>query len=1122
MLSIGKVTPGRADYYEKSVARGRDDYYSGSGEAPGAWLGAGARMLGLHGRVEAERFNAMVAGIDPSDPDLRRALLSKERKSRTINGKRHDPVAAYDLTFSAPKSVSVLFALGDAATARELVAAHDAAVQAAFEYLEDSAVYTRRGRNGSVVEQGEGLIAAAYRHRMARSKDPQLHTHVVAANLVRTPSDGQWRALHAAVIYRHARTAGVLYQAHLRAEVRDRLGLTWGPVSKAAAELEAVPSPVLREFSRRRIAIEQAARDGRIGLGTKAAAEALALKTRPSTDRTVRTVDWRLHLRARAEELGFDHQTIASLLADGHDRLLEPRTEPIAAVPDAELRTTGDDAEPLPVDRLADRLVGPHGLTALRNTFGEQDVLTAVAEHHQQGVRVAGARRDAATLLRRPEVLDARPIESGGLAEDRFTTADLVASEQRLIAAAVERKHAGVGLIGRSTLDQALARTSRPLTQEQEQVVRAVAGSGNGVEVIEALAGSGKTFTAGVLRDVYAQTDVPVIGVAPTGRAARELSEVGIPARTLHATLASLEHHPELGLPRGSVVILDEAGMAPTRLTEQLLDAAREAGAKVVAIGDSGQLPSVEAGGWMRQVGAQVGANRLTSVQRQRDPEERRMLGLLHDGIDGGRCYLEWLDRHGRLTIDADAAVLIEEAVQGWGAAVVEHGIDQAALIARDHQTRHALNTQARAWHAERGGLGEERAYGPMVLACGDRVIARRNDREVDVDNGTRGTVTYVHANSVEIRTDGGSLRTLPAAYVEDHIEYAYALTGHGMQGATVEWAAVVARPEHLTQGWSYTALSRARQETRLYVSSVDPIKREERADIAPHDSVEVPNRAETIAFAARRMRERDDEDLAVSQLIERQPRAGGPGDTDLDPTNPTRIPSPAVPQEEAAQRAQPTVPPRDYDELVRITALIRELEQQRDPGLIRRLQRLDDLAVERVRVVDQRARARQLFAALPAPRVRKFRGRTDEHAGQRAALAAAMIASDERLATNDRDQEALRSALGVDPVQAHAEHRDRETRIGQLDRHRIEVLDRVVERVIDERPPWLVERVGTRPDANVAAERWDEAARALARQRVDRDTADVVETESRPPIAKGSREARPRLEPPDPYLPDV
>jgi ATP-dependent exoDNAse (exonuclease V) alpha subunit len=173
--------------------------------------------------------------------------------------------------------------------------------------------------------------------------------------------------------------------------------------------------------------------------------------------------------------------------------------------------------------------------------------------------------------------------------------------------------------------------------------VSATIRAGDGVSVIEALAGTGKTFTAGVLGSVcsraghdvlgsvYSRAGHDVLGVAPTARAARELSEqAGMSSRTLDRLLLDIEQFGD-ELPRGCVVILDAAGMAPTRSSARLLELAARAQATVIAIGDPGQLASVQAGGWLRAVGRDIGAQRLTQVMRQRDPRERRALEALHE-----------------------------------------------------------------------------------------------------------------------------------------------------------------------------------------------------------------------------------------------------------------------------------------------------------------------------------------------------------------------------------------------------------------------------------------------------------------------------------------------------------
>jgi hypothetical protein len=272
----------------------------------------------------------------------------------------------------------------------------------------------------------------------------------------------------------------------------------------------------------------------------------------------------------------------------------------------------------------------------------------------------------------------------------------------------------------------------------------------------------------------------------------------------------------------------------------------------------------VQAGGWLRAVGERVGAHQLTQVMRQRDPGERAALARLHAGDPA--AYLAWAEDRDRVAVHTDADGL-SAALADWSGALAEHGPVQAVLIARRQEVRAALNDAARAQQRASGALGSDLAYGSVTIAAGDRVICRRNDTEVDVDNGTRGTVRATHADRVVIETDAGSVRDLPAGYVAEHVEHAYCLTGHGMQGGTVEHAVVLASIRDLTKGWSYTALSRARAQTQLHIDASDTAAALERAELGGADRPDAPDRAQVLARARAQMLVRDDEDLALEQL---------------------------------------------------------------------------------------------------------------------------------------------------------------------------------------------------------------------------------------------------------------
>jgi len=197
------------------------------------------------------------------------------RSGQLLRARGGTTVQGLDLTLSAPTSVSVLVAVGDDKVRRAIVQGHEAAVRDALGYLEREAVQVRRGTGGAIKEHAGSLIAGAYRHRTSRAGDPQLHTHVVAANLAQG-ADGRWTALHAAPLYTHAKTAGYLYQSALRDYLTRSLGVEWTPVVKGAAEIVGIPRETPEHFSQRRVAILNALNER--GLTSAAAAQAAALK----------------------------------------------------------------------------------------------------------------------------------------------------------------------------------------------------------------------------------------------------------------------------------------------------------------------------------------------------------------------------------------------------------------------------------------------------------------------------------------------------------------------------------------------------------------------------------------------------------------------------------------------------------------------------------------------------------------------------------------------------------------------------------------------------------------------------------------------------------------------------
>lgn len=1025
MLSIGKIRLGQEAYYSRQVAAGRDDYYSGKGEAPGEWAGRGADALDLSGEVDGDDFRTLMGATDPRDG----AALADGRGS----------VAAFDLTFSAPKSVSVLYAVGDDHTSRALRDAHDESVREALGYLEREACRVRRGRGGYVRLGGQGFASAAYRHRMSRAQDPQLHTHVVTANLAKG-SDGRYSRLDGRALYAHAKAAGYLYESHLRYAVRERLPwVQWTEPVNGIAEIEGVASEVLREFSQRRQQITKWLAERGADPSDAKAAQRATLNTRGPKQIGVETAPWRDSARVRAAEHGLGRGELEAL---SHR---EPRS----------LHHIDNRA-------LAEELAGPTGLTERQSTFRERDALIAFAGGDRDGSPRAVIEARARELLGRPDVVAVPdPVEP------RYTTTELLRREESIIAGTERRRGERSGALRPRAVERALDSSAVPLSAEQRAAVKQVATSHDGVVAIEALAGTGKTTLAGAIARAYESSGYGVLAAAPTARAARELRERAGIERS--GTLARLraEVGSGGGFDRRTVLIVDEAGMAETREAAAVLTACESAGVKVIAVGDPGQLASVQAGGWFGSLVRRQGAARLTEVVRQRDPVERRALALVHEGAP--KRYLELKQNRGELQAHASAEDAEAELVERWWQKVAGTDGSEAVMIVRRNELRGRLNELARERMREEGRLGEEVEVGGRAFAVGDRVIARRNDAGHDVDNGMRGTVREVGLDSGElvVETDGAGLRRLPASYVHEHLEHAYALTGHGMQGATVEWAGVIGTPKDFSRNWSYTALSRAREPTEIRVVAQDSGWGQARAEIAPAERFQHPDPLEQLERAM----QRPDEQVLARDYLDPPPL---PLERERDATQVLQ---------EAGAEPTPPLATRTNEEL---RAELRPLRSE--VFEYQRIERqLEAARGEVLRAKEAAAEARQRIAELPERGGWLRRGpEPDELRRERSRLAQAedLVA---RRTEGVREIEAELARSGAEEPEPVA-RRERANEIRtELERRR----EAQIEAALIEPREYVTEALGERPKDGRERKTWERGLRAIEGYRFDHGIRD-------------------------------
>jgi conjugative relaxase-like TrwC/TraI family protein len=817
MLSIGKLGIGQERYYLDKVAEGAEDYYSGEGEAAGEWVGDAAARLGLDGEVGPDQLTAMLTGRNPVDGE---PLLG--RQGVPVKG----AVPGFDLTFSAPKSVSLLWGLGGPVAALEVQAAHREAVGAALSFMQREACWTRRGAGGSEFVQGNGYLAAAYRHRSSRNGDPQLHTHVLVANATQGP-DGRWTRLYHPAIYDHATTASYIYEAHLRHELTRRLGVEWQPTRKGIAEIAGFADEHLRAFSTRRVEILEAA-----GPDASAASRQIAtLATRKPKETDVSRGELLERWRSRAKEIGFGREAI--------EQTFDPEAglrigKPMSAT---EARTVSIQQ----IDR---------AVTAAASHFDRRDAIQAVADALPQGAPGKEVERLADVFLASDSVIRIAESSKG----PRYTTRRIWELERDALVAAERMRAQGPPPAGELIAAQVIG--ARPsLKADQREMVRRLLTDSEGVAVVIGEAGTGKTFAIVAAAEGWAQVGINLRAAAPTWRAANVMRSEGLPAVSIASLLVELdraEHEGGKGLAQGSVLLVDEAGMVDSATLARLISHAERAQAKLVLVGDPEQLGEIEAGGLFRALADRTDSIHLDEVIRHEHELDRVAAGRIRagEGSEALGLYESWE----RVTVAPNAEGRREAMVSDWHRSY-ERGED-AVMVAKRNADVEKLNGMAREVRRQAGKLGvQEIEVGGTAFAVGDQVITRVNDRAADIYNRQRWRIAEVDPEKHRVVLDGiDQMRRVGVgadylARTNPHsdaaaLEHAYAVTTYSAQGTTVDRAFVMADPS-MDKQELYVAASRSREETFIYATPEIQTHREEIAPRSPHLREGIPHIAE-------------------------------------------------------------------------------------------------------------------------------------------------------------------------------------------------------------------------------------------------------------------------------------
>jgi conjugative relaxase-like TrwC/TraI family protein len=789
----------------------------------------------------AREWFALECGREPSGPrELHGFIVKATSHPRTS-------VAGFDLTFTPPKSVSALWAVADHRLAAAIRTAHEAAVAAAMTAAERRVVFTRQGHDGVRHVEVRGLLAAVFVHRDSRAGDPNLHTHVAIANKVQTLA-GDWLAIDAQVLYRAKVSLSETYTTHLQARLTE-LGLAFVATGRDGKrpvyEIAGVDPALIARWSSRRHQVT--ARTTELvaqfqddherpptPLEKLALAQQATLETRQAKHQPRSEAEQRATWRVEAErvlgpgELGRMLTTVASQprprAPEVDDAFVAGVAQRVITIVESErsswtafhvrseaLRQVRATGVTLNLDAVVDRIVA-HALSP--------DSSTAIATTRALPVEPALLRRrDGESVYTQP-------------AATHYTSQRILWAEQRLIDTA--------GRTGGRTADansvtfallQSLA-NHEPLNNGQQLLVQEMATSGRQLQLAIAAAGTGKTTAMRALAAAWTSSGGNVVGLAPSAAAAEELrtslddGTTGIVADNLAKLVWAIGHQEPLAdtVGPGTLVIIDEAGMADTLTLDHVVTWCLDRGASVRLIGDDQQLGAIGAGGVLHDIAATHGALHLDTVMRFTDLAEAAASLALRTGDIGALGF--YLDHDRIHVVDPDTATT--SVLTAWQADQAA-GLD-ALMLAPTRAQVAELNHAART--ARLDGVTPDRE---TILADGnpasqgDVIITRRNNRSLAtgatawVRNGDRWHITHIHPNGAlnvqHLRTH--AQLTLPAEYVSASVELGYATTIHGAQGVTADTCHGLLTGNESRQV-AYTMLSRGRIANHAWIQVSD------------------------------------------------------------------------------------------------------------------------------------------------------------------------------------------------------------------------------------------------------------------------------------------------------------
>ncbi len=789
MLKITKIKQNggeAAQYYTE----GKEHYYTKSKELPGIWYGG--QSLGLNGEVSFSEFQNILQGKNKNGEAVVQGA-----------GEKHRP--GWDLTFSAPKSLSLYYVAANEETKFKIDKLWHESINKTLDYMQkfymnDS---VRRGKGGVVREAPKELVFAKFDHCTSRANDPQIHTHVVMANLA-LREDGTYGTIEPDRIYKVMKEIGAIQRAEFIQGLQKDLGLEIER-DKESFRIKDFSKEVKLVYSKRSIEIERKIREQ----GAKTGAQKDYIKTitrekKSALSREDNISKWNAELK----EKGIDENFTENLKGKYRDGFYKKFKDNVAKQSKDEL-----------VKNCIDKL------TKSFSTITEVQMKKEIAIE-SQGFYGLDEIKEIHSDLHLEKFKSIVYLGKDEFNQKRYTTNEIQKIELEMIEHAKEiynKKTISVSL-EEITLEKNRVVDGKSLFDEQKLMLEYVLSEEN-LKIVQGAAGAGKSFALERVKDVYENKGYTVLGLAPTGIASENLNGNKINTITLDKYFFDkLNNIDAIKIDKNTVVIVDEAGMIGSRKMDLLLKEVNKVNAKIILVGDSEQLQSIDYGGAFKALKDRFDFVEMLDTRRQQIEWQKSAANLIRNGHTNEALIL--YGSNGKLTIEKaheDAKIKIVNDYLNERALSPEKSKIIMAFYNKDtnhineiiHQKLKNKNEIKNSYLLE--VVDRNKQIQEKEFSIGERIVCTKNSNKYGVKNGSLGTILEVNHHNIKVKLDNKKVVEIDTQNYKN-IDYGYAITIHKSQGTTFDSARVLLT-ENIDKQLLYVLATRHRENLDMYIS---------------------------------------------------------------------------------------------------------------------------------------------------------------------------------------------------------------------------------------------------------------------------------------------------------------